>query len=102
MVIAAIWVSVHLYLETRSILQCNTNFSILANLCLGSISSLILNSLLVFAVFGILALYMILFSEIAISLIGGSYGVDHILTHKAFYVTALCVLISPIVVRKRI
>ena len=101
-VIIAIWISCVLYLETRSILQCNTNFSILANLCLGSISSVILNMLLVFAVFGILALYMILFSEIAISLIGGSYAADHILRHKAFYVTALCLLISPIVVRKKI
>jgi len=49
-----------------------------------------------------MALYMILFSEIAISLIGGSYAADHILRHKAFYVTSLCVLISPIIVRKKI
>mmetsp|Transcript_21644 Transcript_21644/g.28993 ORF Transcript_21644/g.28993 Transcript_21644/m.28993 type:complete len:316 (-) Transcript_21644:742-1689(-) len=101
-VIIAIWISCVLYLETRSILQCNTNFSVIANMCLGSISSIILNMLLVFAVFGIMALYMILFSEIAISLIGGSYAADHILRHKAFYVTSLCVLISPIIVRKKI
>ena len=42
----------------------------LANQCLGPVSTYILNMLLVFAVFGIMALYMILFSEIAISLIG--------------------------------
>ena len=101
-VIIAIYISCVLYLETRNILQCNTEFSVLAEKCLGSISSVILNSLLVFAVFGIMALYMILFSEIAISLIGGSYAADHILKHKAFYVSALCLLISPIVVRKKI
>ena len=58
--------------------------------------------LLVFAVFGILALYMILFSEIAISLIGGAYPEDHVLCQKAFYVVALSLLISPIVARKKI
>ena len=83
-------------------LRCQCNFSTLANVCLGPASSILLNSLLVFAVFGILALYMILFSEIAISLIGSSQSDDHILKKKAFYVTCLCVLISPIIVRKKI
>ena len=83
-------------------LRCQCNFSTLANVCLGSASSVLLNSLLVFAVFGILALYMILFSEIAISLIGSSQTDDHILKKKAFYVLCLCVLISPIIVRKKI
>ena len=58
--------------------------------------------LLVFAVFGILALYMILFSEIAISLIGVSFDKDHFLVKKTFYVICLGILISPIIVRKRI
>ena len=69
-VIAAIWISCVLYLQTKTILRCNTSFSVLANICLGSVSTYVLNMLLVFAVFGIMALYMILFSEIAISLIG--------------------------------
>ena len=101
-VIIAIWISCKLYLQTRTMLRCQTNFSTIANICMGSISSIILNLLLVFAVFGILALYMILFSEISISLIGGSYPDGHILKNKAFYVTSLCVLISPIIVRKKI
>ena len=101
-VILAIGVSCVLYLKTRDILRCNTTFSVIANLCLGPISGIILNLLLVFAVFGIMALYMILFSEIAISLVGSTQDGDSFLCHKAFYVIALCLLISPILVRKRI
>ena len=101
-IIIAIWISCVLYLQTRNILRCNTSFSILANLCLGNVSGIILNLLLVFAVFGIMALYMILFSEIAISLIGAKTPADSILHSKAFYVTSLSLFISPIIVRKKI
>ena len=101
-VIVAIWLSCVLYLQTRTILRCNTTFSVIANLCLGPISGIILNMLLVFAVFGIMALYMILFSEIAISLVGTSQPADSFLCNKAFYVISLSILISPIIVRKRI
>lgn len=101
-VIIAIWISCVLYLQTRTILRCNTSFSVIANLCLGPISGIILNLLLVFAVFGIMALYMILFSEIAISLIGDAYASDHFLCQKTFYVCFLSLLISPIVIRKKI
>ena len=99
-VIFTVWVSCRLYLQTRSMLRCQTTFSVIANECLGSISSLILNLLIVFAIFGILALYMILFAEISISLIGKGKGDDHILCSKALYVTCLSLLISPIIVRK--
>lgn len=81
-------------------LSCKTNFSEIANLCLGSVSSIILNLLIVFAIFGILALYMILFSEISISLIGNNFPEGHITQNKALYVVSLCLLISPIIVRK--
>lgn len=101
-VIMAIWISCTLYLQSRTILRCTTSFSVLAEKCLGSVSSIILNMLLVFAVFGIMALYMILFSEIAISLIASGYDSGHFLSQKAFYVICLCALISPIIVRKKI
>jgi len=101
-VIIAIWISCVLYLQTRTILRCNTSFSVIANMCLGPISGIILNLLLVFAVFGIMALYMILFSEIAISLVGDAYASDHFLCQKTFYVCFLSLLISPIVIRKKI
>jgi len=101
-VIAIIWISCQLYLRSRTILRCNTNFSVIASAVLGPSSSILLNSLVVFAVFGILALYMILFSDIAISLVGSSYPEDHLFSGKAFYVCSLCLLISPIVIRKTI
>ena len=106
-VIVAIWISATLYLQTKNILRCQTSFSVLANLCLGSVSTYILNMLLVFAVFGIMALYMILFSEIAISLLGDTVATEnpedqHFLSKKTFYVCSLSLLIAPIIVRKRI
>ena len=73
----------------------------IAEKCLGPVSGIILNSLLVFAIFGIMALYMILFSEIAISLIGSSSG-DSFLDYKSFYVVTLGFLIAPVVSRKKI
>lgn len=91
-----------LYLKTRTILRCNTSFNEIASLCLGSISGIILNSLIVFAIFGILALYMILFSEIAISLFATEAGEDSFLQHKTFYVCVLSLLISPIIILKKI
>ena len=102
-VIISIWISCVLYLQTRNILRCNTTFGTIANLCLGSASGIILNSLIVAAVFGILALYMILFSEIAISLVesADSEG-DNFLYHKTFFVVILSILMAPIIVRKRI
>ena len=102
-VIVSIWISCVLYLQTRNILRCNTTFGTIANLCLGSASGIILNSLIVAAVFGILALYMILFSEIAISLVESSDGEgDNFLHHKTFFVVILSILMAPIIVRKRI
>ena len=103
-VISAIYVSCVLYLQTRLILRCSTSFGEIANLCLGSISGIILNSLIVFAIYGILALYMILFSEIAISLIGSdeSFEDDHFLKGKTFYVCCLCTFITPFIVMKKI
>ena len=83
-------------------MRCQTSFSELANVCLGPVSGIILNMLLVFAVFGIMALYMILFSEIAISLIGPKDDPEAFLSNKAFYVIFLGILISPFIIKKKI
>ena len=74
MVIAAIFVSCRLYLSTRTMLSCRTDFGEIAAKCLGPISGIVLNTLLVFAIFGIMALYMTLFAEIFISLLGSEEG----------------------------
>ena len=89
-----------LYLKTRNILRCSTTFSAIAGICLGEASGIVLNSLIVFAIFGIMALYMILFSQLSISLLGREG--ESFLNGKAFYVIFLCVLMAPIVVRKKI
>ena len=73
----------------------------IAEKCLGPISGTILNSLIVFAIFGIMSLYMILFSEIAISLLGSSAG-ESFFDQKSFYVVTLGVLIAPIISQKKI
>ena len=101
-VCGAMGISCILYLQTRNILRCKTSFSVISNICLGPISGIILNSLLVFAIFGIMCLYMILFSEISISLICNAQGEHSFLCHKTFYVVSLSILILPIVMRKRI
>ena len=102
-VIAAIFISCILYLRTRTILNCKTEFGVIAEKCLGPVSGIILNSLLVFCIFGIMALYMTLFSMIFISLLGsGKKEAQSILDYQSFYIISLAVLIAPIVTRKKI
>ena len=74
MVIAAIFISCRLYLSARTMLSCRTDFGEIAEKCLGPVSGIILNSLLVFCIFGIMALYMTLFAQIFISLLGSDQG----------------------------
>ena len=105
MVIAAMFVSVQLYLSTRAMLRCRTDFGEIAEKCLGPVSGIILNSLLAFCIFGILALYMTLFSQIFISLLGSddsNESSSSLLDFKSFYVVTLACLIAPIVTRKKI
>ena len=103
MVITAIFVSCHLYLRTRSILNCKTEFGEIAEKCLGPVSGIILNSLLVFCIFGIMALYMTLFAMIFISLLGSGTDVyESILDYESFYIVTLAVVIAPIVTRKKV
>lgn len=106
-VVISIFISTCLYLRTRRILRCSPSFAMIAEHCMGSVSGIVINSLLVFAIFGILALYIILFSRISISLLApedgtGPVSKDSFLAHKTFYVITLCLLIAPIVTRKRI
>ena len=102
-VIAAIFISCILYLRTRTILNCKTEFGEIAEKCLGPVSGIILNSLLVFCIFGIMALYMTLFAMIFISLLGsGKEVAESILDYESFYIISLAALIAPIVTRKKI
>jgi len=95
-----------LYLKTRRILKCGIGFTKIANECLGPYSSVLINALIALAVFGILTLYMLLFSRIAIQLFspesitaGKAVG---FLGHKEVYIIGLSVLIIPVIVKKRL
>ena len=105
-VVIAIMIACVLYLKTRSILQCSTSFSMIANMCLGSYSSVFINALIALAVFGILILYMLLFARIAIQIFAPESASPEeqasIFGSKTLYIVGLSVLICPIIVRKRL
>jgi amino acid permease len=112
MVVISLYVSTSFYLAARRKLKCDSSFSAIAQLCLGDYSGVLINFLITFAIFGILSLYMILFSRIAISIFGGSSAqalndVDasynqSILDSKYFYIVLLGLFQLPIVLRKRL
>jgi len=62
--------SVNLYLQARNRLQCQPTFTAVAQMCIGDVSSLLINGIIVFCIFGVLTLYVILFSTIGLSLFG--------------------------------
>jgi len=69
-IICAAYTSTHLYLGSRSMLKCGYDFSDIAVRTIGSVSGILLNLLVAVAIFGVLTLYMILFSRIAKSIFG--------------------------------
>ena len=92
-IIFCAYVSTHLYLESRSMLKCSYEFSDIAVRTIGSVSGILLNLLVSVAIFGVLTLYMILFSRIAKSIFG--HGPDaspteiNFLDSKWFYIVIL-------------
>ena len=101
----AIMIASVLYLKTRSILQCGTSFTVIANMCLGQYSSVFINALIALAVFGILTLYMLLFARIAIQVFvseSGEGDQPSIYENKILYIIGLSVLMCPFIVRKRL
>ena len=101
-VVCALFVSVHYYLEAKRIMNCETTFSGLAYACLGSSSGIVLNLLIAIAIFGILTLYMILFSRIAISIFGNDEDEGGFFNSKMFYVIILGLVQLPIITRRRL
>ena len=69
-------------------------------------ASVVVNFLIAIAVFGICTMYLILFSDVAMSLLVPTGGVDEdsiqqsFLATKTFYVILLCIFISPIVIKE--
>lgn len=69
---------------------------------MGDTSSLMINSLLTFCIFGVMNLYMILFARLSISLFGNEIDTGSILNSKPFYLILLSIIQLPIVLKKNI
>jgi amino acid permease len=96
-----------MYISSRSMMQCQTKLEVLAGLCLGPVSAIIVNLLIVCAIYGICTLYMLLFSDICLSLIGSYERAENgketaIYDTKYFYIVILSLLMTPFVVKKSI
>ena len=89
-----------LYLETRAILGCKMEFSTIAQICLGNFSVLPDIGVAVI-VYGAVILYMILFANTARSLIQPYVEEDSIWEQKVVYIVIVGIVISPLIVKKR-
>lgn len=105
-IISAAYISTNLYLGSRSMLKCGYEFSDIAVRTIGSVSGILLNLLVAVAIFGVLTLYMILFSRIAKSIFGHGLNPSpsevNFLDSKWFYVIILVCIQAPIVIKRRI
>lgn len=89
----------HLYLSAKDMYDV-PSFSELCYMCFGRSSVYLINLLIAFVIFGILILYMILFSKISISLLPQGLSKDplsqnwleYIAQQKATYIFIVCVL----------
>lgn len=61
--------SASLYLTSKKRLKCQSAFTVVAQQCIGDLSSLLINGIIVFCIFGVLILYFILFARITLSLL---------------------------------
>ena len=71
-IMSFLMVTTHLYLSSKAMYDANS-FSELCYMCFGRSSIYIINLLIAFVIFGILTLYMILFANIAKSLLPESF-----------------------------
>jgi amino acid permease len=104
-------ISTQLYVSTRNLLGSEYSFSDIAHKSIGRKPGMMLNVLIALALFGVLTLYFILFSRIAISIFGSSHlcenedtlddvGCTSILNQKWFYIAILIAIQTPIVVKE--
>jgi amino acid permease len=92
--------SAYLYLETKKRLMCESSFTAVAKKCIGDVSSLLVNSLIAFCIWGVLSLFAILFAQISLALFGPLSKTGSIWDTKSTYVVILCLLQVPQVFRK--
>ena len=91
-VMTSMIISATIYLEARARLRCQPSFTAVAQECIGDLSSLLINGIIVFCIFGVLTLYAILFSTIAIALFADPSKPDSLLNNKVFYCIVLGLL----------
>ena len=69
LVVIALFVSTQLYMKTRSMLKCNTILEQITDTCLCPGASIVVNFIIGIAILGICTMYLILFSDVARSLL---------------------------------
>jgi amino acid permease len=90
----------HLYISSRDILG-YSSISELSYKCFGRASVFIINSLVAFVIFGILTLYLILFADISISLVGPLVG-NTLAENKITYILFVCMILTPVMIKKNL
>lgn len=109
-VVISLFVSTQLYMKARSMLKCNTILEVITDLCICPGASVVVNMIICIAVLGIVTMYLILFSDVAMSLLlptqNSSMSAAEIsmiessfMANKAFYVILLACFIAPIVIK---
>jgi amino acid permease len=88
----------HLYLTARDQLGFSS-ISELSYKCFGRASVFLINILVAFVIFGILTLYLILFADISISLVG-PYISSTLAHNKITYILMVCIVLTPVMLKK--
>jgi len=98
----------HLYMKARDMFEVES-FSDLCYMCFGRKSVYLINIMVAFIIFGIMILYLILFSKICISLFADTKTpIDQqsffmkILSYKTTYVLTVAIISIPIMLKRSI
>lgn len=99
-IIAMMMFCTHLYLSAKDILG-YASISELSYKCFGRASVFMINILVALVIFGILTLYLILFADISISLVGPIVG-SEIANNKVTYIVFVCMVLTPVMLKKNL
>ena len=91
----------YLYLKSKDYLGFSS-ISELSYICFGRASVFMINLLIAFVIFGILTLYMLLFSRIATSLAEPYVGSESFLLKKVTYIVLVTILTFPFLMKRNL
>ena len=100
LIISLMMFCTHLYLAAKDSLG-YASISELSYMCFGRASVFIINILVAFVIFGILTLYLILFADISISLVGPLVG-NALAQNKITYILFVCMILTPVMIKKNL